>query len=264
MNYGFFDYKYNIEGYAGGDFDRYRLVYLIFCVIVIPLLAFILRKTKKEKIDIYIKIVATFITVMEIVKVSWESYFDVTTGQGFNAGGILPFDTCSLFIYSMLCAAFFKGKVKDYALCWVMLYGFGGGVSYIIFPNVLNFYPILTFGAFHSLIFHFLMAFTAVFIFITKFISIQWKNLNKAFLFHMCFSAIVIPLDYIFKWDYMLYRDASGIPLLSDLGSMLAEKNLHFITTIIMIFVYFILGAFVLFLYHIPEIIYKNNKIDEN
>ena len=83
MLYKFFDYKYNIEGYAGGDFDKYRLVYLIVSMIVISVIAVAFHKTKKEKIDIYLKVVAILVTVFEIAKVTWESIYDVKTSIGY-------------------------------------------------------------------------------------------------------------------------------------------------------------------------------------
>ena len=51
MDYGFFDYKYNID-YNGEDyFGVMHLVYVLICLVGIPLLTCLLRKKNKEIID---------------------------------------------------------------------------------------------------------------------------------------------------------------------------------------------------------------------
>ena len=47
FNYSFFDYKYNIEGYTGQDYDSpYRIIYLISALILAFVLSILLRKMK--------------------------------------------------------------------------------------------------------------------------------------------------------------------------------------------------------------------------
>ena len=45
MNYEFFDYKYNIFGYNGQDFESViRILYLIISIVLLPVLAEMTRK----------------------------------------------------------------------------------------------------------------------------------------------------------------------------------------------------------------------------
>ena len=60
-------------------------------------------------------------------------------------------------------------------------------------------------------------------------------------------SIIVIPYDHIRTYDFMLYRTAGGAPLIEKLGDLLAAKGLAWITTIIMIIVYFALFAMIIY-----------------
>ena len=101
MNYHFFDYKYNISGFHSDLFCTAHLIYILLVLLGAPLVSYLLRNAKSEKIKTALKILFFVVASLEIIKISWESYYDVTTGQGFNAGGILPFYTCSLFIFTL-------------------------------------------------------------------------------------------------------------------------------------------------------------------
>lgn len=133
--YHFFDYKYNIEGYSGQDFDSpARLIFTISAVILITALLILFRKPKKERVEIYLKIVGIALLAFEIFKITWESYWDVKTGRGLNVGGIAPLYTCSLFMYCEIIGAFSKGKVRDVCFKWCATIGLLAGLSNVVVP----------------------------------------------------------------------------------------------------------------------------------
>ena len=240
MEYGFFDYKYNISGYSGQHFDgAERYFYLAFCFIVIPILVYLLRKTDHRKMTAFFRALAVFMIVLEIAKVSWESYWDVTTGRGFNAGGILPLDTCSLFLFTLPLVGFGRGKVKECGAAWLATLGLVGGVSNILFIQALKWYPIFTFGAFFSMFYHFMMAFVALWIVVSRYIGFRPKDIIYGFIPHAVFSVPVIILDYVFGWDYMLYREAGGVPVIEGVADKLADRGMNWVTTVMMLGIYF-------------------------
>lgn len=248
--YSFFDYKYNIEGYSGQDYDGAgRWVYLVFSVVAILAMLIIFRNAKKKNIERYLKIVAVIMPILEITKVTWESRWDIVTGRGFNWEGLLPLYTCSLFIYCMLFAAFGKGKVRDYCLAWVATLGFVGGVSNLIFIRGLKWYPFFTFGAFYSMFFHFIMVFTALFIVVTGYRRFEWRDILRAFAVHCFFSLIIIPIDYIFGWDYMQYYDAGGVPVIENIVDKFEQINARALAIPLMLGLYFLLDGFLLTVY---------------
>ena len=243
MYYDFFDYKYNID-YNGEDyFGVMHLVYMLICLIVIPLLSSHLRKKDKETIDKILRYSAVLLTIEEIAKITWESYWDITTGHGFNAAGILPLETCSIFLYCLWIASFGKGRVRDGALTWMSSIGIVGGISYILFTNVLKWYPFFSYGAFHSMIFHFMMVFVGVLIVWSGYYRFELPDIINGFIPHLMMSTIVVPLDYMFDWDYMLLHYAGGVPVIETAGQILAERDMPFITTMIMMSVYFVAGS---------------------
>lgn len=249
-NYGFFDYKYNIEGYSGQDYDGAgRTIFLVFSIVAILALLIIFRNAKHRNVARYLTVVAIALPILEITKIVWESRWDIRTGRGFNWEGLLPLYTCSMFMYALILWRFSKGKLRRAALAWLATIGFVGGVSNLIFLRGLKWYPFFTFGAMYSMTFHFVMTFTALFIVVTGFIRFEWLDVLWAFALHAAFSAVVIPIDYIFHWDYMQYYEAGGVPLFEDLAERCADAGARFLCVPLMLAAYFVLDSFLSALY---------------
>lgn len=256
MNYGFFDYKYNIVGYDGSDFDsNYRLFYMIFALVTSVVLAFVFRKSKKENMTLYLKIVSVLMIVLEVVKVTWESYWDVKTGRGLNVGGfntsgILSLETCSLFMYTAVVAGYTKNeKIRRCCVGWLTTLGLVGGLSNVFVMRALKWYPFWTFGAFHSMIYHYVMVLTALLLVFNRYIDFKFSDILYAFIPHAIFSALVITVDYITTWNYMLYRDPSAFPIICILTDKLTEKGLYFLNTIIVFIMFFLFTALFVCIY---------------
>ena len=249
MNYHFFDYKHNIVGFGSDLFSTQHIVFIVLAYVLTFLLSFLFRKTKHEKITAALKFLSLFSVVMEMTKIGWESYYDVTTGRGFNSYGLLPVYTCSLFIYTLLCAAWGKGKVREYSLSFLgtvsLLYGAIG----VIYCNGLNFYPFWTFGAFYSLFFHTAMFSTGVFLLATGYVKLGWADSLKAFVPIMLLSFVAIPINHFLGSDYMLIYKGGGVPLYEDLASWLASKGMRWVYTVIMMVTHIPLACLVIGVY---------------
>ena len=243
MNYRFFDYKYSIEGYCGQDFESWvRYGYMAFCLILIPIAVFLLRKTRHERMTAVFRFLSVGVILMETAKITWESWWDIRLGYGFNAGGILPLDTCSLFLFLLPVAGFARGKAHECASAWLATLGLAGGLSNVLFPQALKWYPVLTFGATVSLIHHALMLFVALWIVVTGYHRFRPADVGIAFLPHAVFSVPVIAADYRFRWDYMLYSRAGGVPLIETAAGKLDRIGMNWVTTLMMILIYFLLA----------------------
>ena len=110
----------------------------------------------------------------------------------------------------------------------------------MLFLNAFKFYPFLSFGAFYSMIWHFLMVFIGLLIIINNYVKIEYKTLLKGYLFHILFSCIVIPIDYIFNFDFMMYKDLGSIPIFEGIATNLTSSGLGFLNPILMLLLYFI------------------------
>lgn len=238
-NYSFFDYKYNIENYTGQDYGSIaQYVYLIISVILIVALLIILRKSSKEKVRNIIRCVGIFMIVIYVTKTTWESFYDIKLSGSFNTG-LLPFDTCSMIMGACLISGFCKGKITKYADSWLVTGGMVGGIAAMLYLNAFKYYPFFSFGAFYSMIWHFLMVFVALLLIVTGYVKINYDILKNGFIFHLIVSLIVIPIDFIYNLDFMLYLNLGGVPFFEDIASKLTSLNLQILNPLIMLFLYF-------------------------
>lgn len=249
VDYGFFDYKYNIENFSSDLFSTPHIVYIVLVLTLGIFLSWLLRRTDHRKITNLLKVLFVFSLVMEIGKISWESYYDITTGRGFDWYGLLPIYTCSLYIFTLPFAAWGKGRVKRAALAFLTTIGLLYGGIGVIYCNGLNFYPFWTFGAFYSLYFHSAMFVTGVFLLMTGYHKLAWKDALWCMIPILLLCLIAIPVNHILGSDYMLIYSGSGVPLYEDIAAALAEKGLRFVYTILMILTHIPLACLVIGIY---------------
>lgn len=245
MNYGFFDYKYNIQGFQSDLYSTQHIIYIFAVIIFSIAFGIAARKTDHKKIETYLKILSVIAAVMEITKISWESYYDITTGRGFNYFGILPLYSCSLFIYTLFFAAWGKGTVKKSCLSFLSTICMVCGAIGVVYCNGLNYYPFWTFGAFYSLFFHAAMFFNGFFLLTTNYYKPDWKDVYFGWLPMVALSVIALPVNYIIGSDYMQIYEGSGVPLMSDLAVVLTKVGLRPVFSVLMLASYMILGAIV-------------------
>ena len=264
-DYNFFDYKYNIVGYNGQDYGSFpQYLYLIISVVLLVILLFLLRKSSREKIKKIIRIMGIFLIVFYISKTTWESIYDIKYSGSFNTG-LLPLDTCSLPMIAYILAGFTTKKTEDYSKSWMVTGGIVGGFATMLFLNAFKYYPFLSFGAMYSMIWHFIMVFMGLLLIVTNYVDYNYKTLLKGFIFHILFSLIVIPLDYIFNWDFMMYKNMGSIPIFEDIGTKLNNASLGFLNPIIMMVLYFLAFNLIFFvIYGIKKLMIKLKKNHNN
>lgn len=251
MDCTFFRYKGYFRG-LGFDSDLFGTTHIVFIVLAYVLtflLSYLFRKAKHNRIDIGLKILSIVSVVFEVTKITWESYFDIKTGAGFNWGGLLPIYTCSLFIYTLVLAAWTRGKVRDYCLSFLGTIGLLYGAIGVVYCNGLNFYPFWTFGAFYSLFFHTAMFATGVFLLVTGYKKLNWIDSLRAMAPILLLALVAIPVNHFLHSDYMLIYSGSGVPLYEDLAAWLASKGLRFVYTIIMLLTHIPLALVVIAVY---------------
>jgi hypothetical protein len=259
-DYSFFDYKYNIVGYNGQDYGGFaQYLYLVISIILLVILLYSLRKSSKEKVLKIIRIVGIFLIIFYIFKTTWESIYDIKYTGSFNKY-LLPFDTCSFVMLAGLISSFIKGKIKDYSDAWLATGCVVGGFANMLFLNAFKYYPFFSFGAFYSMIWHFLMVFLGLLLIVTNHVDIKFSTILYGFLFHFIISLIVIPLDFIFNWDFMLYLNLGGVPIFEDIASKLTAQNLQFLNPILMLVLYFIAFGIIIGVAKILSIIFGKKK----
>ena len=176
-----------------GSFSQY--IYLIISIILLIILLVFLRKLKKEKVNKIIKFTTIFLIIIYIVKTVWETIYDLKYDGSFNTG-LLPFDSCSIIMLAGILSSFCKGKIKDYSSSWLATGCIVGGISNLLFLNAFKYYPFLSFGAFYSMLWHFLMVFIGLLVIVSNYVEISYKTVIKGFIFHLIISLFIIPIDF--------------------------------------------------------------------
>lgn len=243
LNYHFFDYKYNIEGFTSDFFSTTHIVYIVIAFLSIIAIGILCRKADHKKITYFLRGLAIFVTLLEVSKIIWESYYDITTGRGFNAGGILPFYSCSLLIYCLWIGAWGKGKAREVALTWLATIGLCCGAIGTVYLNGLNWYPFWTYGAWDSILFHYNLMMVGVLILASGYKKLEWKDIPIAIIPMVLLSVIASPLNYYFGADYMQIYSGDGVPLMNDFAAYLDSKKLRPLFTYIMLAAYMILSG---------------------
>lgn len=256
--YKFFDYKYNIQGFSSDLFSIPHIIYIILGVILAILIGIFSRKINKDKLTLFLKILSIFVLCFEIVKITWESYYDIKTGQGFNKAGILPVYTCSLFIYTLLLSSFTKGKVREYSLSFLSTICLLSGFIGMIYCNGLNWYPFWTFGAFYSLFFHLAMFLVGVLLITSGYVKLEWRDIYRGWIPMLFLAFIAFPINYEYGGDYMLLYEAGGVPLYDKLAQFMAAHSLRWLFGMFMLVSYMILSTLVISIYKL--VLYFINK----
>lgn len=251
MGCTFFNYKgyFREQGFDSDLFGTAHIVFIVLAYVLTLLLSYLFRKARRRRIDTGLKILSVVMVVLEITKITWESCFDIKSGAGFNWFGLLPIYTCSLFIYTLVPAAWGRGRVREYCLSFITTISLLYGAIGVVYCNGLNFYPFWTFGAFYSLFFHTTMFATGVFLLMTGYVRLRWIDALRTMLPILLLSAAAIPVNHLLGSDYMLLYSGSGVPLYEDLAARLASKGLRFVYTIIMLLTHIPLALAVIAVY---------------
>lgn len=239
-DYSFFDYKYNIDGYTGQDYGGpAQYLYLALSAILLVTLLYLFRKMPQEKARKTVGFLGLFLIVFYLAKTTWESYYDVTLMGAFNTC-LLPFDTCSVIMPAAVLAGFGKGRIREMAASWCMTGGILGGFATMLFLNAFKFYPFFSFGAFYSMTWHFLMVFIGLLLVVTERGRFSVSVVKNGFCLHVLISLFVIPVDFLFGFDFMLYRELGGVPFFEDLAAEFTARRLSFLNPPMMLFLYFL------------------------
>ena len=237
-DYGFFDYKYLIDGYTGQDYGGLaQTVYLAASAVLLVLLLPALRKSPRERVRRIVGFMGIFLTLFYLGKTAGVSYYDIRLSGGFNTG-LLPLDTCSVVMPAALLAGFGRGRARRLAESWLATGSVVGGIGAMVRLNAFNYYPFRSFGAFYSMLWHLLMVFLGLLLILTDEDCCGRKTVHRGFLFHLIFSAVVIPIDFIWNFDFMLYRCLGGMPVFEDVASRFTEAGLGFLNPLLMLALY--------------------------
>ena len=194
---------------AAGLFSTAHIISIIVCFVLIVTIAILTRKMTKKTYFKLLKIFTIIATILEIIKIllTWHE-----GRRDLNAW--LPMFFCSLFIYSLWLTWFKNEFIKDFGLSYIAFAGIVSGLAFIIFPTTsFTWYPIFHFKCLHSMIYHSMMVYAGVMLYVTKSYKIDLKAVLKYSIFCLSFMIFALVLNHNFDSNFMFISNPGIVPL---------------------------------------------------
>lgn len=242
---------------AVGLFTLTHIISIIVCFVLIALVVLVTRKMNKQTYFKMLRIFAIVVTVLEILKIflSWSE-------KKFTLNAWLPLFFCSLFIYSLWLTCFNNKILKDLGLSYIAFASIVAGVAFIIFPTTsFAWYPIFHFRCLHSMIYHSMMVYAGIMLYVTKAFEVDLKAVLKYCVFTLSFMLMALIININYDSNLMFISNPGVVPL-PFLHEIYRFSPILF--TIVMIFAHIVLMGFGMF--GIVKLVYyfknRKNKFD--
>ena len=206
---------------ACGMFVPTHFIAMFVCFLLVIIGVVLSRKLTKEQMNKITKIVAIVITVLEVVKIFYNIYY-----EGFKyPNNFIPLHYCSLFIYSLWFAGYGKGIIKNVGESFLSGGCIIAGGFFLILPSTsLQLYPIFHFQCIYSLLFHSLMLYFGLMYFIKGYFKLSVKNYVYYVIFCSIACILAFTIIYIFKTNLMFIDNPWGFPI--ELLHTIRDKSL--------------------------------------
>lgn len=244
--FGFGGYERPAEGYLSWQ----HLLFVSFLMITMICLAIIFglrNRNKDEKVKNMVLIwAALLIDGFELLKIILLCF---RSQDPLNWLYELPLFLCSIQLITIPLAAFAKGKVKDAALDFVLIFGILGAVlgTYGAGNNYGS-YPVLSFDNVVSGITHSISGFSSLYIAISGLASMKKSNIPICYgiLAGFCVAAYIanLTLDY----NYMFLMRGDGTPYDIFYNLVNGSKVLYPLIVVFLFFVYISIFYYICFL----------------
>lgn len=208
--FGFGGYQRVPEGYLSWQ----HLLFVSLLVIVMVILAvFLGLKYKNKDIKQKNKVLiwsAILIDAFEIIKII---LFSIRSQDPMAWTRMLPLFLCSIQLITIPLAAFSKGRLKDAALDFVLIFGVLGAFAgtYCAGQNYAV-YPVLSFDNVVSGITHSISGFASIYILFSKMASMKTINIWITFLILLSFCVVAYIANVLVPYNYMFLMRGDGTP----------------------------------------------------
>ena len=196
------------DNFELGLFHWDHIVWLIMAATALPLLLWLCRNMSREAMWRMFKIMAVCLLITEVIKIIiplWQTgYFDFAED--------LPLWLSSMFVYLMPFLAWGKGRVRKVAIYSIVCIYFFSGILTMVMPLILYYYRVFTFFGLHSLVYHWLMIFVALLLYMHGHAKFEFKKLWVILIPFLTMTTIAGIANIIWGGDYMFLRDGEFTP----------------------------------------------------
>lgn len=156
----------------------------------------------------------------------------------------LPLFLCSIQLITIPLAAFCKGRVKEAALDFVMIFGILGAVlgTYAAGQNY-SAYPVLSFDNVVSGITHSISGFASLYIAISGMASMKKKNIHITFAILLSFCVAAYTVNRLIDYNYMFLMAGDGTPY-DILFALTGGSPVLYPLGVVVLFLVYIIGYY--------------------
>ncbi len=232
---------------AVGLFSLAHIIAILLCLFFVGLAVHFTRNMQEKTYLKLLKIFTIVLTVMELFKISWS------LGHGlYNVNSWVPLYFCSLFLYSLWFTWSKNNFVKRLGLSYIAMAGVVAGLVFIVFPTTsFRTYPIFHFQCLYSMIYHSIMVYSGIMVFVANALKIDKKAVISYCAYCAIFMSLAILININFADGNMMFlAHPGGIPL-PFLFTIYNFSNVLY--TVVMILAHMSLGLIVLGIHKIME-----------
>ena len=163
--------------------------------------------SSKNKVLIWTAILIDAIEILKIV------IYCLLDGSFEPITRLLPLFLCSIQLIAIPVAAFSKGKLKNAALDFVVIFGVLGALAgtYGAAQNYAA-YPVLSYPNIHSGINHAMSGFASLYILFSGMASMKRKNITLCLTILTAFCVMAYVANIILDYNYMFLMAGDGTP----------------------------------------------------
>lgn len=237
--FGIGGYTREPEGYLSWQ----HLLFVTSVMLVMALLAVLIgRKYKpldekrKNKVLLWAAILINFFEAFKTVMVC------VNAQDAMRWLYELPLFLCSIQLITIPLAALTRGRVKESALDFVLIFGLLGAVlgTYGAGQNYAA-YPVLSFDNVVSAITHAISGFSALYIAVSGMASLKKKNIPITFAIILGFCGAAYIADVALDYNYMFLMRGDGTPYDLLMSAVGGNQTAYTVGVILLFLVYIML-----------------------
>jgi len=249
--FGFGGYQREPEGYMSWQHLTFVTALMIIMVLLSVWLGIRNRgksESAKNRVLIY---AAILIDAFEIFKIVM---FCVRANDPMGWTSSLPLFLCSIQLITIPIAAFSKGRLKEAALDFVLIFGILGAVLGTYFAgNNYSSYPVLSLDNVVSGITHSISGFSSLYIAISGMASMKRKNLPITFLILFGFGVAAMIANRFLGTNYMFLKQGDGTPY-DIVYNLVGGNQIAYPIIVMLLFVVYIV------LFNLVFTFFKNRK----
>ncbi|MBR3639055.1 MAG: YwaF family protein [Clostridia bacterium] len=208
--FGFGGYQRTPEGYMSPQHLIFVSSLMVLMIALAVILGLRMRKKdlgRKNRVIIVAAILMDALEIFKIVLLCFREHAPMPWRLN------LPLFLCSIQLIALPVAAFTRGRLKEAALDFVLIFGALGAVMGTYFAGqTYAAYPVFGFDNVTSGLTHAIAGFSAIYIGVSGMASLKKKNIPITFGILLFFCGAAFAANAIIDYNYMFLRRGDGTP----------------------------------------------------